>query len=227
MLMLPFASISDDDIFPWTHCIVIFCAANVSLAHIKYAVSGWCLFSSHIVSTWHCIHIFWHKGKYHSQDIISYVCEIYTLLCLFHPMNGILRNCIYTANSCSFMHFYPRPVLAFGYCRCLRLSVCVSVRPCVNHELVRAITCHPFKLESPNLDHKCKTPWLRSLLFLGLIDLELQGQIKPKSNKLPHFELLRAIIHHLSQLGFPNLDQNCTLALLRSLLILVFIDIVF
>ena len=23
--------------------------------------------------------------------------------------------------------FYPRPVLAFGYCRCLRLSVCVSV----------------------------------------------------------------------------------------------------
>ena len=25
------------------------------------------------------------------------------------------------------MHFYPRPVLAFGYCRCLRLSVCASV----------------------------------------------------------------------------------------------------
>ena len=24
--------------------------------------------------------------------------------------------------------FYPRPVLAFGYCRCLRLCVCVSVR---------------------------------------------------------------------------------------------------
>ena len=23
--------------------------------------------------------------------------------------------------------FYPRPVLAFGYCHCLRLSVCVSV----------------------------------------------------------------------------------------------------
>ena len=27
--------------------------------------------------------------------------------------------------------FYPRPVLAFGYCRCLRLSVCVSVCVCV------------------------------------------------------------------------------------------------
>ena len=25
-------------------------------------------------------------------------------------------------------YFYPRPVLAIGYCRCLRLSVCVSVR---------------------------------------------------------------------------------------------------
>ena len=64
--------------------------------------------------------------------------------------------------------FYPRPVLAFGYCRCLRLSVCPSVRPCVNHEFVRAITHHPFKLGSPNLDHRCKRPWLRSLLFLGV-----------------------------------------------------------
>ena len=68
---------------------------------------------------------------------------------------------------------YPRPVLAFGYCRWLRLSVCV----CGKHLLVRAITCHAFKLESPNLDHKSKTPWLRSLLFWGVIDLELQGQI--------------------------------------------------
>ena len=59
----------------------------------------------------------------------------------------------------------------------LPASVCVSVRPCVNHELVRAITHHPFKLGSPNLDHRCKRPWLRSLLFLGVIDLDIQGQI--------------------------------------------------
>ena len=64
-------------------------------------------------------------------------------------------------------HFYPRPVLAFGYCRCLRLSVCVSVCVCVNHVLVRAITHHPLKLGSPDLDHRCKRPWLRSLSFLG------------------------------------------------------------
>ena len=55
--------------------------------------------------------------------------------------------------------------------------VCVSVCLCVNHLLVRAITWDPFKLGSPNLDQRCKRPWLKSLLFCGLIDLDLQGQI--------------------------------------------------
>ena len=52
--------------------------------------------------------------------------------------------------------------------------VCPSVRPSVT-KFVRAITHHPSKLGSPNLDHRW--PWLRSLLFLGVIDLDLQGQI--------------------------------------------------
>ena len=82
-------------------------------------------------------------------------------------------NFAYIEAKCFCDCFYPRPVLAFGYCRWLRLSVCV----CGKHLLVRAITCHAFKLESPNLDPKSKTPWLRSLLFFGVIDLELQGQI--------------------------------------------------
>ena len=57
-----------------------------------------------------------------------------------------------------FGHFYTRPVLAFRYCRCLRLCVCVSAWPCVciNHGLVRTITHHSFKLESPNLEKRCK-----------------------------------------------------------------------
>ena len=38
--------------------------------------------------------------------------------------------------------FLPKACMAIGYCRCLRLSV----RPCVNHLLVRAITRDPFKL---------------------------------------------------------------------------------
>ena len=68
---------------------------------------------------------------------------------------------------CCSVIFYPRPVLAFRYCRCLHLSVCPSVCVCGNHLLVRAITHHPFKVGSPNLDHRCKRPWLRSLLFWG------------------------------------------------------------
>ena len=79
--------------------------------------------------------------------------------------------------------FYPRPVLAFGYCRCL--CVCLSV----NHQLVRAITHQPFKLESPNLDQRCERPWLRSLLFFWTIDLELQGQIELKSQIYPILSL--------------------------------------
>ena len=109
----------------------------------------------------------------------------------------------------AFCNFYPRPVLTFGYCRCLRLSVCVCVRPCVNHELVRAITHDPFQLGSPNLGHRCKRPWLRSLLFWGVIDLDLQGQILLQSQNLPHFELVCAITHHPFKPGPPNLDQRC------------------
>ena len=75
-------------------------------------------------------------------------------------------------NVVRFCHLNRRPVLAFGYCRCLRLF-CVSVSPCVcvcarvNHLLVRVITRDPFKLGSPNLDQRCKRLWLRFLLFWG------------------------------------------------------------
>ena len=71
-------------------------------------------------------------------------------------------------------------------CVCLCMCVCVSV----NHQFVRTITCHPLKLQSPNLDKKCKTSWLRSLLFWGFIDLDFQGQIELKSQNLPHFGLV-------------------------------------
>ena len=82
-----------------------------------------------------------------------------------HIRHGLMypQNLIFLKIS----NFYRRPVLAFGYCRCLCLSVCPSVRVCGNHLLVHATAHHPFKLGSPNLDHRCKRPWLRSLLFLG------------------------------------------------------------
>ena len=112
---------------------------------------------------------------------------------------------------------------------CVCLSVCPSVHPsvcvCGKHLLVRAITQHPFKLGSPNLDNWCKRPWLRSLKFWGVIDLDLQGQIELQSQNLPHFELVHAITHHQLKLQFPNLEQKCILALFRSLPILGLIEI--
>ena len=121
---------------------------------------------------------------------------------------------------------YFLPEASFGL-RVLSLPACVCVCVCmsVNHQLVRAITHQPFKLESPNLDQRWKRPWLRSLLFCGTIDLELQGQIELKSQNLPHFELVRAKSHHQLKSVFPNLGQKCILALSRSLLILGWIDL--
>ena len=124
-----------------------------------------------------------------------------------------------------YLDFYPRPILAFGYCCCLRVCVCVCVRVSVNHELVRAVIHQPFKLGSTNLDHKCKRPWLRSLLFFGTIDLELQGQIELKIQNLPYFELVRAISPHQLKSVFPNFGQKWILALFMSLLILGWIDL--
>ena len=57
--------------------------------------------------------------------------------------------------------FWPSGIVVACVCVC----VCVSVRLCVNHLLVRAITRDLFKLGSPNLDQRCKRPWLRSLFF--------------------------------------------------------------
>ena len=121
------------------------------------------------------------------------------------------------------LSFYPRSVLALGCCRCL--CVCVYVCVSVNHEFVRAITHQPFKLGSPNLDQRCKRPWLRALLFCGMIDHDPQGQIELQSQNLPRFELVHAITHHQLKLQFPNLKQKCILALFRSLPILGLIEI--
>ena len=94
----------------------------------------------------------------------------------------------------------------------------MCVRPCVNHKLVCAITHHPFHLGSPNLDHRCKRPWLRSLLFWEWLTLTFKVKFNFRSQNLPHYELVRAITHHPFELGPPNLDQRCKIPWLRSLL---------
>ena len=133
--------------------------------------------------------------------------------------NEINNNCFSPESLC-----YLRPVLAFGYCSCLSLSVRPSAHPSVT-KFVRAITHQLLKLGSPNFDQRCKRPWLRSLSFCGTIDCGLQGQIELQSQNLPRIELVHAITHHQLKLQFPNLEHKCILALFRSLLIVVVIEI--
>ena len=111
------------------------------------------------------------------------------------------------------------PEASFGH-RVLSSPASVGLCVCINHELVRSITHHPVKLGSPNLDQRCKTPWFGSLLFLGMIDLNLQGQIQLESQILPHFELVNTITLQPFKLESANVNRKCILALSRSLLIL-------
>ena len=80
------------------------------------------------------------------------------------------------------------------------------------------ITHQLLKLESPNLVYRCKRPCLRNLLFCGVIDLDLRGQVQLESRILPHFELVRMITCHPFKLELSNLDQKCISVLLKSLL---------
>ena len=135
---------------------------------------------------------------------------------IFHIENTMLFYIEGTLNSFTIFtrgQFWPLGIVVACVCLC----VCPYV--CVNPQLVRAITRHPFKLGSPNLDHSCKRPWLRSVLFWGVIDFDLQGQIKLQSQNLPHFELVGMITHHLFKLGSPNLGQRCKIPGLKFPLI--------
>ena len=62
------------------------------------------------------------------------------------------------------------------------LSLPVSVCVCINHGLVRTITHHSFKLESPNLEQRRKRPWLRCLCFLGwsILTFKVKFNLKVK-----------------------------------------------
>ena len=94
-----------------------------------------------------CNSVFGNQFQYPPQDLIG--CDFnrqYSPGALFFFTRG---------------HFWPSGIVVACICLCVRPTVCV----CGNHLLVRAITHYPVKLGSPNLDHRCKRPWLRSLLF--------------------------------------------------------------
>ena len=118
--------------------------------------------------------------------------------------------------------YYPRPVLAFGYCHCLRLSV----RPSAT-KFVRAITDHPFKLESPTLDHRCKRPQLRSLMFWGWLTLTFKVKFNFKVEIYPILSLWVCPRDKspLIEVRISKFGPKCILALLWSLLILGLIDL--
>ena len=97
-----------------------------------------------------------------------------------------------------FMPLLPEASFAFKYFHCLHLSgcVCLCVYLCVNLEVALIITCHLFKIEPPDLNQKCKTPWLGSVFFCGMIDHDPLREIELKVKHLNHFELAHAITPH-------------------------------
>ena len=158
------------------------------------------------------------------EVLIAYINIFGAFLWLFFSRFQLLRNSFISFNSMCFFtrgQFWPSGIVVACVCVCVCVYVCVSV----NHKFVRTITRQSFKLGSPNLDQRCKRPWLRALLFCGMIDRDLHSQSELQSLNLLHFELVHAINHHQLKLQFPNLEQKCILTLFRSLPILGLIEI--
>ena len=121
--------------------------------------------------------------------------------------------------NCSQSISIPLTIFTRGQFWPLGIVIACVRRPSVT-KFVRAITHHPLKLESPNINHRCKRPQLSSLVLGG--DWPWPSRSNLTSQNFPHFEFVKfvcVISHHLLKLGFPNMDQICILALLRSLLI--------
>ena len=79
--------------------------------------------------------------------------------------------------------FWPSGIVVACVCLCVCMCVCVCVS--VNHELVWAIIHQPFKLGLPNLDQRCKRPWLRNLLFLAQLTLTFKVKLNFKVKIYP------------------------------------------
>ena len=80
--------------------------------------------------TYPCLNFFWGWiNKFRARRLFFPQLGIRTTI----KQYGLVRNRNLLGHNDNILYFYPRPVLAFGYCRCLRLSVCVSV--CVRQPL--------------------------------------------------------------------------------------------
>ena len=93
-------------------------------------------------------------------------------------------------------NFYPSAFRAEGVLSSptsVRLSVRLSVCLSVYNTFVRTITFDRIELGSPNLAQICTLamPWTG--LFMGMIDLDLQGHLGLKLINAPQNELVRTI----------------------------------
>ena len=146
---------------------------------------------------------------------------------LFSTWSDTLALVLKCFRNLSMSPFYPRPVLAFGYCHHLCLGLCVHV--CVS---IKLRGC-PHR-NSSHVQASITKFWsyVQITLFKmqiglgagvvgGAIGFDLQGQIWLKSPSLPHIELVRTITYHLLKLESSNLDQWCKTHRLRSLVFAV------
>ena len=99
--------------------------------------------------------------------------------------------------------FWPSGIVASCVCLC----VCPSVRQ--SHACPRD-NSSPVSARITKFE-RCKRPWLRSLLFCGTIDHDLQGQIELRQN-LPHFEIFHAITHQQLKLQFSKFGTKMHLS---------------
>ena len=111
--------------------------------------------------------------------------------------------------------FHLRPVLVIEFCGCLHLSVCPST--CVS---IRSLSARQLiNLGSPNLDRRCKTSWLKSLLFVGLSTLTFKVNF---NLKVKFYQSLSLSAWSLTTYSVRSVKfgPKCTLTLLISRLIL-------
>ena len=131
----------------------------------------------------------WNGLNHQCNDISNY-----TMFCMLHDWDypsSLIWQLIYLSTG---VPFYPRLVLAFGYCRCLRLCVCVSVcvyqsRACP-HDNLPFVQARITKFGTKVQMTLVKVP----IVFGDDRRWPSRSNLTWKSN-LPHFELVLPITH--------------------------------
>ena len=109
-------------------------------------------------------------------------------------------------------------ILAFGYCRCLHLSVRVTIR-------TSTLACLPNNLLPIQARITKFGPAVQNVFVKipFVLVVHVQGQISLKNP--PHFVFVRMINHHWLKLEPPNSNKKYKKPLLRSVLFLDLIDL--